>query len=52
MQRSLYDTYGARIFGRYGFCDALHPDKTRIDPDVLVKFERFRPMGKERKPLG
>lgn len=22
------------------------------DPDVLVKFERFRPMGKERKPLG
>ncbi len=22
------------------------------DPQVLVKFERFRPMGKERKPLG
>jgi menaquinol-cytochrome c reductase iron-sulfur subunit len=22
------------------------------DPDVLVKFERFRPMAKERKPLG
>jgi hypothetical protein len=25
---------------------------TGPDPEVLVKFERFRPMAKERKPLG
>jgi hypothetical protein len=28
-------TYGARVYGRYGFCDAFHPDKNWYDPDVL-----------------
>jgi hypothetical protein len=35
VQRALHDTYGARVYSRYGFCDAFHPDKTWYDPDVL-----------------
>jgi hypothetical protein len=33
--RSLKDTYGARGYGRYGFCDAFHPAAGWYDPDVL-----------------
>jgi hypothetical protein len=33
VQHSLHNN--SRIYGRYGFCDALHPDKRWIDPDVL-----------------
>ena len=35
VQRAMHDTYGARVYTRYGFCDAFHPDKTWYDPDVL-----------------
>jgi hypothetical protein len=35
VQRSLRDTYGAQAWGRYGFCDAFHPDANWYDPDVL-----------------
>jgi hypothetical protein len=31
----MHDTYGARVYSRYGFCDAFHPDKSWYDPDVL-----------------
>jgi len=33
--RSLKDRYGKYAWGRYGFCDALHPDAQWYDPDVL-----------------
>jgi len=33
--RSLRDLYGKRAWGRYGFCDALHPEKGWYDRDVL-----------------
>jgi hypothetical protein len=33
--RSLKDTYGRDAWGRYGFCDAFHPDQLWYDPDVL-----------------
>jgi hypothetical protein len=33
--RSLKDTYGNDAWGRYGFCDAFHPDLHWYDPDVL-----------------
>ena len=33
--RSLKDKYGARAYGRYGFCDAFHPDANWYDADVL-----------------
>jgi hypothetical protein len=35
VQRSLHNTYGSRVWGRYGFCDAFHPDANWYDPDVL-----------------
>ena len=35
VQRSLKDRYGDKAWGRYGFCDALHPDANWYDPDVL-----------------
>ena len=28
-------SFGERAWGRYGFCDALHPDEGWYDPDVL-----------------
>jgi hypothetical protein len=33
--RSLKDRYGKNAYGRYGFCDAFHPDAQWYDPDVL-----------------
>lgn len=33
--RSLERTYGERCWGRYGFCDALHPAAGWYDADVL-----------------
>lgn len=33
--RSLKDTYGLDAWGRYGLCDAFHPDLHWYDPDVL-----------------
>ena len=33
--RSLYDRYGQDAWGRYGFCDAFHPQQYWYDPDVL-----------------
>lgn len=35
VQRSLKDRYSKEAWGRYGFCDALHPDAGWHDPDVL-----------------
>jgi hypothetical protein len=33
--RSLQERYTKYAWGRYGFCDALHPDGQWYDPDVL-----------------
>ncbi len=33
--RYLKDTYSNDAWGRYGFCDAFHPDQLWYDPDVL-----------------
>jgi hypothetical protein len=33
--RSLKDSYGLDAWGRYGLCDAFHPDLHWYDPDVL-----------------
>ncbi len=33
--RYLKDTYTDQAWGRYGLCDALHPDQSWYDPDVL-----------------
>ncbi len=33
--RSLNDNFGKDAWGRYGFCDAFHPDLHWYDPDVL-----------------
>jgi hypothetical protein len=33
--QALKARYGGRAFGRYGFCDAFHPDANWYDPDVL-----------------
>lgn len=33
--RSLKDRYSKQAWGRYGFCDAFHPDAQWYDPDVL-----------------
>lgn len=33
--QSLKQTYGEEAWGRYGFCDALHPELLWYDPDVL-----------------
>lgn len=35
VQRALLQNYGNQAWGRYGFCDAFHPDATWYDPDVL-----------------
>ena len=35
VQRSLKDKFGDRAWGRYGFCDAFHPDADWYDKDVL-----------------
>ncbi len=35
MLRALKADFGARGWGRYGFCDALHPAANWYDPDVL-----------------
>jgi hypothetical protein len=33
--RALKQTYGDKAWGRYGFCDAFHPQADWYDPDVL-----------------
>ncbi len=33
--RALREDFGAKAWGRYGFCDALHPAVDWYDPDVL-----------------
>jgi hypothetical protein len=35
VQHWLRDTYGRQAWGRYGFCDAFHPQANWYDPDVL-----------------
>jgi hypothetical protein len=35
VQRSLKERYSKYAWGRYGFCDAFHPDAQWYDPDVL-----------------
>jgi hypothetical protein len=35
VQRALYERCGKYAWGRYGFCDAFHPDAQWYDPDVL-----------------
>lgn len=35
VQQSLKQRYGAKAWGRYGFCDAFHPQANWFDPDVL-----------------
>jgi hypothetical protein len=35
VQRALKANFGQQAWGRYGFCDALHPDAQWYDPDVL-----------------
>jgi hypothetical protein len=35
VQHWLRDTYGSRVWGRYGFCDVFHPQANYYDPDVL-----------------
>jgi hypothetical protein len=35
VQRSLEERYGKNAWGRYGLCDAFHPDAQWYDPDVL-----------------
>jgi hypothetical protein len=35
VQRALKQNYGARAWGRYGFCDAFHPQADWYDADVL-----------------
>ncbi len=35
VQRSLKEKYNSKAWGRYGFCDALHPAANWYDPDVL-----------------
>ena len=33
--RALRDKFGVDAWGRYGFCDAFHPELLWFDPDVL-----------------
>lgn len=33
--RALKENYGDKAWGRYGFCDAFHPEDNWYDPDVL-----------------
>ncbi len=35
VQRALKANYGDKAWGRYGFCDAFHPQANWYDPDVL-----------------
>jgi hypothetical protein len=35
VQRALKSNYGDKSYGRYGFCDAFHPEANWYDPDVL-----------------
>jgi hypothetical protein len=35
VQRALQEQYGKYAWGRYGLCDAFHPDAQWYDPDVL-----------------
>ena len=35
VQRALKANYGEHAWGRYGFCDAFHPQALWYDPDVL-----------------
>ena len=35
VQRALKSNYGDKAWGRYGFCDAFHPQANWYDPDVL-----------------
>jgi hypothetical protein len=35
VQRALKASYGNLAWGRYGFCDAFHPQANWYDPDVL-----------------
>jgi hypothetical protein len=35
VQRALKQNYGDKAWGRYGFCDAFHPEAGWYDPDVL-----------------
>jgi hypothetical protein len=35
VQRALKLNYGNKAYGRYGFCDAFHPQANYYDPDVL-----------------
>jgi hypothetical protein len=35
VQRALKTNYGDKAYGRYGFCDAFHPQANWYDPDVL-----------------
>jgi len=35
VQRALKANYGDKAWGRYGFCDAFHPQANYYDPDVL-----------------
>jgi hypothetical protein len=35
VQRALKANYGDKAYGRYGFCDAFHPQANYYDPDVL-----------------
>jgi hypothetical protein len=35
VQHALRDTYGAQVYGRYGFCDAFRPSAQWYDADVL-----------------
>ena len=35
VQRALKANYGDKAYGRYGFCDAFHPEANWYDPDVL-----------------
>jgi hypothetical protein len=35
VQHALKQRHGDKAWGRYGFCDALHPDANWYDPDVL-----------------
>jgi hypothetical protein len=35
VQHALKDRYSRYAWGRYGFCDAFHPDAQWYDPDVL-----------------
>jgi hypothetical protein len=35
VQRALKQNYGAKAWGRYGFCDAFHPQADWYDADVL-----------------